>query len=152
MFSGAHNMRTSVVFEPGGGLTNPGPGPFGRGPSPFEANLGRGPSPPNGLPREQMTPPPLMDEMTDRLSQLSMSPSQHEAQQLSNKSLPANISATAMMAAQLVQHGNLPQQMLQQLSPSMMTNQQLMMQAQQQLQMQQQLQQQVIADPSSPRK
>lgn len=149
MFSGTHNMRPNLALEPGGGLTNPGPGPLGRGPSPFEANLGRGPSPPNGLFREQMTPPPSMDDMADRLSQLNMSPSQNEAPQLSSKSFPSpsTMSATAMMAAQLVQQGALPQQMLQQVSPSMMTNQQLMMQAQQQLQMQQQLPQQVSAMP-----
>jgi hypothetical protein len=39
MMSGASNMRPNGQ-EPGGGLTNPGPGPFGRGPSPFESHLG----------------------------------------------------------------------------------------------------------------
>ena len=39
MFSGAPHMRTNGL-EPGGGLANPGPGPFGRGPSPFEGHLG----------------------------------------------------------------------------------------------------------------
>ena len=102
-FSAAPNMRPNMMLEPGGGLTNPGPGPFGQGPSPMEANFGRGPSPPNGLPREQMTPPPLLEEMTDRMSQLSMSPSQFEQQlQLGGgKGLPANLSA--MMVAHMVQ-------------------------------------------------
>lgn len=44
MMAGASNMRPNGQ-EPGGGLTNPGPGPFGRGPSPFESHLGYLPLP-----------------------------------------------------------------------------------------------------------
>ena len=51
---------------------------------------------------------------------------------------------SAMMAAQMVQQGQVPAQLLQQLSPSMLSNTQLMMQAQQQQQQQQQLGQQQL--------
>ena len=79
------NLRASVGLEPGGGLTNPGPGPFGRGPSPLEGHLGRGPSPPNppnGLSRDAMTPPPSLDEMAERMSRMKVSPSQLSPSQL----------------------------------------------------------------------
>eukprot|EP00802_Teleaulax_amphioxeia_P003377 Tamp_03380.p1 GENE.Tamp_03380~~Tamp_03380.p1 ORF type:complete len:1075 (+),score=262.02 Tamp_03380:165-3389(+) len=147
MFGGGPNMRPNGL-EPGGGLTNPGPGPFGRGPSPFEGHLGRGPSPPNppnGLQRETMTPPPSLDDMTERMSNMHMSPSQlqqqQQQQQMNSKALSGNV--PAMMAAQMLQHGQLPPQLLQQLSPNMMSNRELMIQAQQQLGQQQQLQQQL---------
>lgn len=53
MFGGGPNMRPNGL-EPGGGLTNPGPGPFGRGPSPFEGHLGYVPaSAPNPAPPQR---------------------------------------------------------------------------------------------------
>jgi len=57
-----------IVLEPGGGLTNPGPGPFGRGPSPLEGNLGQGPSPPNGFPRDVVSPQPRLEELAEKLA------------------------------------------------------------------------------------
>ena len=105
-----------------------------RGPSP--------PNPPNGMARETMTPPPLLDEITERMSNMNMSPSQQHQQQqqqhMHNKALAGNV--PAMMAAQMLQHGQIPPQLLQQLSPNMLSNQQLMLQAQQ-FDQQQQLQQ-----------
>ena len=104
-----------------------------RGPSP--------PNPPNGMARETMTPPPSLDEMTERMSNMNMSPSQQHQQQqqhMNNKALAGNV--PAMIAAHMLQHGQIPPQLLQQLSPNMLSNQQLMLQAQQ-FDQQQQLQQ-----------
>jgi len=104
-----------------------------------------------------MTPPPSLDDMTERMSNMHMSPSQlqqqQQQQQMNSKALSGNV--PAMMAAQMLQHGQLPPQLLQQLSPNMMSNRELMIQAQQQLGQQQQLQQQLqmqnqVAPPPSP--
>jgi hypothetical protein len=114
-----------------------------RGPSPPN------PDPPNGLSRETITPPPLLDEVTDRLSQMNMSPSQMQQQHQKHLKGPGGAmqgNMSAMIAAQMVQQGQVPAQLLQQLSPGMLSNTQLMMQAQQQQQQQlgqQQLQQQM---------
>ena len=66
--------------------------------------------------RETMTPPPLLDEITERMSNMNMSPSQQHQQQqqqhMHNKALAGNV--PAMMAAQMLQHGQIPPQLLQQ--------------------------------------
>lgn len=146
------NLRASVGLEPGGGLTNPGPGPFGRGPSPLEGHLGRGPSPPNppnGLSRDAMTPPPSLDEMAERMSRMKVSPSQLSPSQLrqlaqlagGNSPLTGGNNDVNMLAAQMFflqqqqqqqMHQGMPQQRLQPQPMRSQINQSLQMQNQQQ--------------------
>ena len=146
------NLRASVGLEPGGGLTNPGPGPFGRGPSPLEGHLGRGPSPPNppnGLSRDAMTPPPSLDERAERMSRMKVSPSQLSPSQLrqlaqlagGNSPLTGGNNDVNMLAAQMFflqqqqqqqMHQGMPQQRLQPQPMRSQINQSLQMQNQQQ--------------------
>ncbi len=106
-----------------------------RGPSP--------PNPPNGLSRETMTPPPLLDDVTERLSNLNMSPSQLQHQMMQ------------MQQMHMQQGQSQMPHMMQQLAPSIVKNQQLNQMTQahhQQQHFQQQsmmMQSQVIISPLS---